>query len=184
MRNLRNSQSLEGGAAMSKLVFDLDMEKCVACGACAVACMDQNDIWPDKGDEPFRHVGIVDPLPHQPCGEISFLSIGCLHCADAPCIKACPVGCLFKNEMGLTVYDSSRCIGCHSCAMACPFGAPTYDSSGKMRKCNGCAERLANGMQPACVRICPTGALSCVDEEKYSANNRKRSMRELVGKKK
>ena len=163
-----------------RMVFDLDVEKCVACGACAVSCMDQNDIWPDRGDAPYRRVGVVEPLPKADDGKLTYLSLGCMHCADAPCIKACPVGCLFKDEQNLTLYDNTRCIGCHSCAMACPFGAPTYGPDGKMRKCDGCAERLKNGLIPACVRNCPTGALSCVPEETYGTAAFDRSLRAIV----
>ncbi len=163
-----------------KMIFDLDMEKCVACGACAVACMDQNDIWPNQGQTPFRHVGIVNPLPAQEGGALTVLSLGCMHCDNAPCIQACPVGCLFKDEMNLTVYDNTRCIGCHSCAMACPYGAPTYREDGRMYKCDGCAQRQKNGMVPACVRVCPTGALTCQSEESYLENKRAASIRKIL----
>ena len=84
-----------------------------------------------------------------------------MHCDNAPCVLACPVGCLYKDEAtGLTLFDNTDCIGCHSCAMACPFGAPAFGADGKMRKCDGCVERLRAGEEPACVRVCPTGALS------------------------
>lgn len=54
--------------------------------------------------------------------------------------------------------------------MACPFGAPRYrHSDGKMVKCDGCNERVKNGMKPACVRACSFGALTCVTEEEYKA---------------
>lgn len=62
------------------------------------------------------------------------------------------------------MYDQDKCIGCHSCAMACPYGAPTFlsfDERDKMVKCDGCIERLRNGLEPACVRACPVGALTC-----------------------
>ena len=163
-----------------RMVFDLDMEKCVACGACAIACMDQNDIDTAHGQAPFRRVGIMNPLPNQEDRRLTFLSLGCMHCADAPCIKACPVGCLYKNEMNLTVFDNTRCIGCHSCAMACPFGAPTYGEDGKMRKCDGCAERQKYGLIPACVRVCPTGALTCRAEDEYEHATQERSLRRIM----
>ena len=147
-----------------KYRFKLDDSKCVACGACAVACMDQNDTSLKDGDKPFRTVAVVEQ-PGDPKEKIRYLSVGCLHCAAAPCVEACPMGCLQKNDMGLTEYDNTACISCRRCAMACPFGAPTFGSSGKMTKCDGCQTRLEYGMLPACVRVCPTGALTCMPEE-------------------
>lgn len=163
-----------------KMVFDLDMDKCVACGACAIACMDQNDVWPNKGDEPYRRIGTINSLADREGRHVHYLSLACMHCEDAPCIKACPVGCLSKNEMNLTVFDNTNCISCHSCAMACPIGAPTYNDGEKMVKCNGCAARLENGMIPACVRNCPTGALICRTEEEYEKEVPEHSLRDFM----
>ena len=86
-----------------------------------------------------------------------------MHCDNAPCVTACPSGCLYKDpETGLTLYNTQYCIGCHSCAMACPFGAPTFGPDGKMRKYDGCIDRLRAGLEPACVRSCTFGALQLV----------------------
>lgn len=158
-----------------RMIFDLDMDKCVACGACAIACMDQNDTAPEKGETPFRWVGALEPGLGD--GKFSWLSIACMHCEDAPCIPACPVCCIKKDERGLTVYDNTLCIGCHSCAMACPYGAPGYGADGKMRKCDGCAVRQKYGYEPACVRVCPTKALLCVSEEEYESTRPQNSLR-------
>lgn len=145
-----------------KLLFEFDAEKCSACGACAVACMDQNDIDVTAGQQPYRKV-----YAYESGDERVYMSISCLHCADAPCVTACPVGCLKKDaKTGLTCYDTTHCIGCHSCAMACPYGAPSFRSGGekpareKMEKCHGCLSRIEAGLTPACVHSCPTGALT------------------------
>lgn len=159
-----------------KMIFDLDMDKCSACGACAIACMDQNDIEISE-EHPLRKIFAMEGAKGH-----AYISMACMHCADAPCITACPVGCLSKNELGLTVYDSTNCIGCHSCAMACPFGAPTYDCSGKMQKCDGCAERLAHGMEPACVRTCSVGALKIYTEEEYAQIHTQKSLHKIAEK--
>ena len=143
--------------------IDLDLSRCCACGACAVACMDQHDLIPEGELHPFRTV-FRDELGagSQP----EYCSVACMHCKDAPCVLACPVGCLYKDaETGLTLYDTTHCIGCHSCALACPFGAPGFGPDGKMRKCDGCVERLRAGMEPACVRVCSFQALRFVQRE-------------------
>ena len=142
--------------------IDLDMERCCACGACAIACMDQNNIEPAEGMRPFRTVFRDD---WEEDGKAQYFSIACMHCDNAPCVLACPVGCIYKDvQTGYTLFDNTNCIGCHSCAMACPFGAPAFGKDGKMRKCNGCIERVHAGLEPACVRACAFGALQVVEE--------------------
>lgn len=148
---------------MKKYLF-FTPEKCSACGACAVACMDQNDIDLKAGEQPFRHTYVLERM-----GDMSFYSVGCMHCVDAPCVIGCPSGCLSKDESGFTVYDNQNCIGCHSCAMACPFGVPGFGGDGKMRKCDACVTRQENGMLPACARVCPTGALELLSETDFRA---------------
>lgn len=146
-----------------KLLFEFDEKKCSACGACAVACMDQNDVDVEVGQQPYRKV-----FQYENGGERVYISVACLHCPDAPCVTACPANCLSKDpETGLTRYDTAHCVGCHSCAMACPYGAPSFRRVGdgkhpreKMEKCHGCAERVKAGLTPACVHSCPTGALT------------------------
>ena len=59
--------------------------------------------------------------------------------------------------------DVSKCVSCGACAVACPYGLPGFGEDGKMVKCDGCYVRLHHGLQPACVKACPTGALKLVD---------------------
>ena len=153
---------------MKKMILDFDAELCCSCGACAVACMDQNDYDPKTGNAPFRTIFEMQHKDEKPV--FTHYSVACMHCSPAPCITACPVGCLKKDpETDLTIFDTTDCIGCHSCSMACPFGAPSFNAQGKMEKCNSCYLRLQHGMEPACVRVCPTNALRMVTEEEYEA---------------
>lgn len=135
-------------------------ELCVACGACSVACMDQNDILPQEGEEPLRRAYQIDFIDESGMAHIGYFSSACKHCDDAACIDACPANCLSKDpETGFTVFDTTNCIGCRSCAMACPHGAPCMGRDGKMIKCYGCNERVKAGLMPACVSVCPFDAL-------------------------
>ena len=163
-------------------IFDFDGSRCINCGACAVACMDQNDIFPEQGDKPFRTCMTVEN-GHGISVKMSYLSIGCMHCANAPCVQGCPTGCLYKDkETGLTLYDNNLCIGCHSCSMACPFAIPSFNQKGIMVKCDGCVERIKAGMEPACVRVCPFDAIKLYTDEEYEKIKREKMSGHLIGK--
>lgn len=157
-----------------RIVFDFDPVKCSACGACAIACMDQNDIDLSAGMQPFRKVYLKESATDR-----LYLSISCMHCPDAPCAAACRLGCIRHDEAtGLTLADTTKCVGCRMCAKACPYDAITFRPTGearpkaKMEKCHGCLERIQAGLDPACVQSCPTGALkwhwSEDDSEEYA----------------
>ena len=145
---------------MPKVRIDLDLERCVACYACVVACLDQHCDVNESGPalrKAFRFENAD--------GVIKCMSIGCMHCADAPCLAACPTGAIYRDaETSLVQVDSSVCIGCRSCLMACPFGAPQFTPENRMVKCDGCLERIRHGLEPVCVKTCPSGALSLVRE--------------------
>lgn len=147
-----------------KIVFDPEL--CVGCGACVVACMDQNDTLFDENSEncfPNRRL-VRAEFGQYPHAAIRFASVSCRHCADAACVTGCPTGALQKDPVtGATIYNKNLCIGCHSCAMACPFGVPRYDINGKITKCDQCHLRVAAGYEPACVGICQSKALTFVE---------------------
>ena len=151
---------------MTQLAFSFDVSRCSACMACVVTCMDQNDEVAD--DVAFRHVTKHEEGEH-PSVKISSLSLACCHCGDAPCLIVCPTGALFRHD-GSSIVDLNRdlCIGCHSCELACAFGAPKFSEDGKMAKCDMCYPRLSNDMQPACVLVCSTGALTVDTPENIS----------------
>ena len=162
---------------MSRLILDLDTEKCCACGACAIACMDQNDINVLE-ETPLRSVFTLENIQKR---TVRYLSFTCMHCVEAPCMMACPESCFSKDEMtGFIVYDNENCIGCHSCASACPFGAISYTAEGKMIKCDGCVTRIQHGLEPACVRVCSFNALSLQDEKEQKKRKLAASLNKIV----
>ena len=129
-------------------------EKCAGCSICAIACMDANDFDPAVGGGPFRRAGETEAG-----GVFSQFSVACTHCGA--CIDACPSGCITRDgASGFVLCDNEGCVGCRACLNACPGGEPKFDISGKMHKCDGCIGRVQAGLPPACVRACPTGALT------------------------
>ena len=146
---------------MEKSLF-LKIELCTGCGACAVACLDHNDIDVDRQPALRRILPVEEG--QFPNASIAYVSAACLHCADSPCLVGCPTGAIQRHQTtrAITV-DRTLCIGCHSCAMACPFGIPRYDDDDKMHKCARCSAWAESGRDPACVRVCPMGALEYRD---------------------
>lgn len=150
---------------MKQYGFFVDSVKCTGCKTCQVSCKDEKDlnlgpkfrrvyeygggIWKQEGDTWTQDVFNY------------YLSIACNHCSDPTCVKGCPTGAMHKRkEDGLVVVDQSTCVGCRYCEMRCPYGAPQFDAEKKvMSKCDGCYERVAQGMKPVCVDSCPQRAL-------------------------
>lgn len=84
----------------------------------------------------------------------------CNHCTDAPCVKICPTKALFKRDDGIVDFDGDSCIGCKSCMQACPYDAIYIDDdTHTAAKCNFCAHRVDQDLEPACVVVCPTHSI-------------------------
>lgn len=113
----------------------------------------------------WRRVYSVE-LGQFPALDVLHLCMSCFHCDNAPCVKACPTGALYKREAdGIVLVDRDRCEGCHACERACPYGAPQYQPGDRrMMKCTFCVDRQAQGLAPACVDACPYLALDAGTE--------------------
>ncbi len=141
---------------MSGAGFTLDLGRCVGCGACVLACRLANR-WPEGVS--WRRI-LPFNLERYPGGPAYHFSLACNHCDNPACLTACPAGAYEKRGDGIVLLHAQRCMGCRYCAMACPFGVPSYDAdAGVMTKCHLCADRLDLGLKPACTDACPTGAL-------------------------
>lgn len=136
--------------------FHFHMDLCVGCHACEVACAEQNGLSPDAL---WRRVGEVE-AGEFPDTQRFFLSSGCNHCLDAPCMKGCPVDAYSVNDKGIVVHSADACIGCQYCTWNCPYSVPTFQPErGVVSKCDLCTNRLDQNLQPACAEACPAGAI-------------------------
>jgi Fe-S-cluster-containing dehydrogenase component len=121
--------------------------RCVGCEECVVRCQKAHD------GEPRGYVTVAAgffPFPLQ-----------CRQCQEAPCKTVCPSEALQRNEHGSIEADTDKCIGCGTCATVCPFGIIRLSPvTGKVLKCDMCADRLADGLEPACVEACPKNAIA------------------------
>ena len=152
----------------------IDVSKCIGCKACQVACME----WNDLRDEIGTNHGVYDnPLDltdkswtvmrfsevELEQGKLEWLirKDGCMHCADPGCLKACPApGAIVQYSNGIVDFHEEHCIGCGYCITGCPFNIPRISKKDdKAYKCTLCSDRVGVGLEPACVKTCPTGAL-------------------------
>ncbi len=152
----------------------IDISKCIGCKACQTACME----WNDLRDEIGTNAGIYDnprDLTDKSWTVMRFSEVevqqgklewlirkdGCMHCADPGCLKACPSpGAIVQYSSGIVDFHEEHCIGCGYCITGCPFNIPRLSKKdGKAYKCTLCSDRVAVGLEPACVKTCPTGAI-------------------------
>ena len=140
---------------MGRVVCDKTL--CSGCLACVIACMDQHY---EETDVNAISPRIYEKRTSERTGLVSYTTRSCLHCVDAACMKACPLKVFERAENGyVVVAHRNRCIGCGRCKKACPHDIPRFDADNKVVKCDGCATRVACGLEPACVRACNMGAL-------------------------
>ena len=134
----------------------LDQDKCIGCHACTTACKSENEVPVGVTRTYVKSVDVgVFPQARR-----AFQVTRCNQCADAPCVSACPTEAMFRREDGIVDFDKSICIGCKACMAACPYDAIFINPEDhSAEKCNMCAHRLDMGLEPACVTVCPTGAI-------------------------
>ena len=167
---------------MSKYGILVDVDKCIACQACFVACKEENQVHPGVAWVRIRR--IENPKARI----ISYFRASCQHCEDPACMKVCPAKAISKGAFGEVLVDSAKCIGCRMCFTACPYSAPQFNETkatsyfgdkqplverdlelwqqrvpGRAEHCTLCSHRLAEGRLTACVEHCSTGALELID---------------------
>jgi Fe-S-cluster-containing dehydrogenase component len=144
---------LSGGQTWAMII---DSSRCSGCQSCMVACKLQNNTAPEK----FNTKIAEEEEGAYPEARISFTVSMCVHCNDAPCVSACPTKAVFMHESGPVLTDWNLCDGNGACIEACPYDARFHDPrfDGKTDKCDLCINRIVQGLNPACVENCPSGA--------------------------
>lgn len=143
---------------------------CIGCRTCMIGCVVAHEGLRIFEVDPDSYT--FNPKLHMVKTAKISAPVQCKHCENPACMAVCPENCITQTEKGVFI-DTERCMGCKSCMTACPFGAINmvpvagqFQNDGKERivanKCDLC-QSVPGG--PACVRVCPTAALSLVKEE-------------------
>jgi molybdopterin-containing oxidoreductase family iron-sulfur binding subunit len=103
---------------MPKYAMVIDLQSCVGCGACSIACKNENNLtegvfWSNK---------ITETSGTFPNVRYHYIPTLCNHCTDAPCVRGCPTQAMHKIDNGITMHDPKKCIGCRYCMFNCPYG--------------------------------------------------------------
>jgi len=146
----------------------IDPQKCIGCRACEVACERVHD-------------GVANVTVYVVEEAELNIPYACRHCENAPCVSVCPTGAMHRDDLGAVVVNPILCIGCRMCQVVCPFGIPVFSRSLKvMTKCDMCLDRLREGLKPACVSTCPTGATYLADQVEALQAKRELGVRKIV----
>jgi formate dehydrogenase iron-sulfur subunit len=165
--------SLSGMRSTPTVSKYIDTTTCIGCKACEVACQEWNDLKPVA----TQQVGTYQTLPTLDAGYWNLIRFNerdfdggivwlmrkdqCMHCDEPGCLAACPSpGAIVQYDNGIVDVNPDQCIGCKYCETGCPFDVPRFSqTTGKMSKCTLCVDRVSVGLEPACVKSCPTGCL-------------------------
>jgi len=153
---------------VSRLALMIDLERCIGCKSCEVACKQEHGLGPGE----FRNKVVWLGDPSRPA--LDFLTVSCQHCDRPACLRACPVNpkAITKDPAtGIVRIDEDRCTGCGECVIACPYGAMGYDATDHHAvKCDLCTDRREAG-QPttACASVCPGKAIRFGERDEMAA---------------
>jgi formate dehydrogenase iron-sulfur subunit len=173
---------------MSGKAFFIDTTLCTACRGCQVACKQWNQLpatktenrgsYQNPGDLSFFTYKLVRFQEHLGADDKPvwyFFPDQCRHCVDPPCKEAAedvaPGGIIVDGQYGAVLYnDKLKKADAKEIIEACPFNIPrAQKGSGLLAKCTMCIDRISNGLLPACVKTCPTGAMNFGDRDKMAA---------------
>ena len=138
---------------MARFGMAIDTVRCVGCMDCVVACKTENQV-PEGFNRDWLAYDVTGTFPSP---QMEIRSERCNHCDAPPCVYCCPTGASHVHDVGgVVLVDADKCIGCKGCIAACPYGARFIHPDGYPDKCTFCIHRVEQGLDPACVAVCPT----------------------------
>ena len=158
---------------MTQYAIVTDLNRCVGCLGCAVACKVVNNVPIGNFWNKTLRIG---PFPTSEGADYPdvytyFLTVQCQHCANPECVKVCPTEASHIVEDGTVQIDKAKCIGCQFCVMACPYGVRYLNEEEKVvEKCTLCEQKIAQGELPQCVAQCGSRARFFGDTEQGIEN--------------
>lgn len=143
---------------MKQNIILIDIDRCIGCNGCIVACKTQNNVPLGK---PRNELYTMGPTGKYPNLEMYFITVMCQQCANPSCAEVCPTGACYRNdEDGVVYIDRDKCIGCRKCVKACPYEAILFNKELRVAdKCDFCANSREDGENPACVKNCAGSAM-------------------------
>ena len=147
---------------MSRYAMVIDTRKCVGCMDCVVACKTENEV-----PEGFNRDWITQEVKGKfPDLQMEIRTERCNHCSNPPCVWCCPTGASHVHDSGgIVLVTHEECIGCKACLASCPYDARFIHPDGYADKCTFCVHRVEDGLDPACVAVCPTRCMYFGDLE-------------------
>ena len=142
---------------MTQYAIATDLNRCVGCLSCMVACKAVNNVPIGSYWNKVLRIGpsLKEGATSSHDVEMYYLPVQCQHCADPECVKVCPTGASHKLEDGTVQVDKEKCIGCQFCAMSCPYGVRYLNEEERVvEKCTLCEQKTAQGELPMCVDTC------------------------------
>jgi Fe-S-cluster-containing dehydrogenase component len=145
---------------MARYGMVIDTRTCVGCTDCVVACKTENQV-PEGFNRDWIAYETVGrfPTPH-----LEIRTERCNHCDRPPCVSCCPTGASHVDPLGgIVLVTPDVCIGCKACLASCPYDARFVHPDGYADKCTFCIHRVKEGLDPACVSVCPTRCMAFGD---------------------
>jgi Fe-S-cluster-containing dehydrogenase component len=145
---------------MARYGMVIDTRRCVGCMDCVVACKTENGV-PDGASRDWIAQETTGVFPDL---HLEIRTERCNHCDNPPCVDCCPTGASHVEEPGAVVLvTANKCIGCKACIASCPYDARYVHPEGYVDKCTFCLHRVKEGLDPACVSVCPTRCMTFGD---------------------